>query len=69
MSGGDLIVIGNGMVGQRFVDALRARDPQGSWRVTVLAEEGRPAYDRVRLSAYFDGVTESELNLHTPDDG
>ncbi|MBG6100657.1 nitrite reductase (NADH) large subunit [Micromonospora vinacea] len=69
MSGGDLIVIGNGMVGQRFVDALHARDPQGSWRVTVLAEEGRPAYDRVRLSAYFDGVSESELNLHTPHDG
>ncbi|MEW1586125.1 nitrite reductase large subunit NirB [Micromonospora vinacea] len=69
MSGGDLIVIGNGMVGQRFVDALRARDPQGSWRVTVLAEEERPAYDRVRLSAYFDGVSEGELNLHTPHDG
>ncbi|MGC4744199.1 nitrite reductase large subunit NirB [Micromonospora sp. DT201] len=69
MNGGDLVVIGNGMVGQRFVDALRARDPQGSWRVTVLAEEGRPAYDRVRLSAYFDGVSESELNLHTPHDG
>ncbi|MFI6783590.1 nitrite reductase large subunit NirB [Micromonospora sp. NPDC050276] len=69
MSGGDLVVIGNGMVGQRFVDALRARDPEGSWRVTVLAEEGRPAYDRVRLSAYFDGVSESELNLHTPHDG
>ncbi|WP_433313161.1 nitrite reductase large subunit NirB [Micromonospora sp. CA-269861] len=69
MSGGELVVIGNGMVGQRFVDALRARDPQGSWRVTVLAEEGRPAYDRVRLSAYFDGVSESELNLHTAHDG
>ncbi|RQX14707.1 nitrite reductase (NAD(P)H) [Micromonospora ureilytica] len=69
MSGGELVVIGNGMVGQRFVDALHARDPQGTWRVTVLAEEGRPAYDRVRLSAYFDGVSESELNLHTPHDG
>ncbi|MGC4867099.1 nitrite reductase large subunit NirB [Micromonospora sp. DT53] len=69
MSGGELVVIGNGMVGQRFVDALRDRDPQGNWRVTVLAEEGRPAYDRVRLSAYFDGVSESELNLHTPHDG
>ncbi|MBG6069568.1 nitrite reductase large subunit NirB [Micromonospora ureilytica] len=69
MSGGELVVIGNGMVGQRFVDALHARDPQGNWRVTVLAEEGRPAYDRVRLSAYFDGVSESELNLHTPHDG
>ncbi|WP_433535731.1 nitrite reductase large subunit NirB [Micromonospora sp. CA-249363] len=69
MSGADLVVVGNGMVGQRFVDALRARDPQGHWRVTVLAEEGRPAYDRVRLSAYFDGVSEEELNVHTPDEG
>ncbi|MEU8043021.1 nitrite reductase large subunit NirB [Micromonospora echinofusca] len=69
MSGGRLVVVGNGMVGQRFVDALRARDPQGRWRVTVLAEETRPAYDRVRLSAFFDGVGAEELNLHTPDDG
>ncbi|MFF0151236.1 nitrite reductase large subunit NirB [Micromonospora sp. NPDC005203] len=69
MNGGELVVIGNGMVGQRFVDALRARDPQGRWRVTVLAEEGRPAYDRVRLSAYFDGVSEDELNVHTPHEG
>ncbi|MFG1915682.1 nitrite reductase large subunit NirB [Micromonospora sp. NPDC048898] len=69
MNGGELVVIGNGMVGQRFVDALHARDPQGHWRVTVLAEEGRPAYDRVRLSAYFDGVSEDELNVHTPHEG
>ncbi|MBQ0904865.1 nitrite reductase large subunit NirB [Micromonospora sp. U21] len=69
MNGGDLIVIGNGMVGQRFVDALRARDPHGRWRVTVLAEESRPAYDRVRLSAFFDGVDADALNLHTPHDG
>ena len=69
LAGGNLIVIGNGMVGQRFVEALRSRDGAGRWRVTVLAEEARPAYDRVRLSAFFDGVTEEELNLHTPDDG
>ncbi|MET8232643.1 nitrite reductase large subunit NirB [Micromonospora sp. NPDC005298] len=66
---GDLVVIGNGMVGQRFVDALRARDPLGTWRVTVLGEERRAAYDRVRLSAFFDGVSEDDLNLHTPHDG
>ncbi|MGK5673141.1 nitrite reductase large subunit NirB [Micromonospora sp. URMC 106] len=69
MSAGRLVVVGNGMVGQRFVDALRARDPEGRWRITVLAEETRPAYDRVRLSAFFDGVGAEELNLHTPDDG
>ncbi|MGC1215037.1 MAG: FAD-dependent oxidoreductase, partial [Micromonospora sp.] len=66
---GNLVVIGNGMVGQRFVEALRTRDQQRRWRVTVLAEEDRPAYDRVRLSAFFDGVSAEELNLHTPDDG
>ncbi|HYN94464.1 MAG TPA: nitrite reductase large subunit NirB [Pilimelia sp.] len=65
----ELVVVGNGMVGQRFVEALRARDTAGSWRVTVLAEETRPAYDRVRLSAYFDGASAEELSLHTPDDG
>ncbi|MEV4759831.1 nitrite reductase large subunit NirB [Micromonospora sp. NPDC049559] len=67
--GGNLVVVGNGMVGQRFVEALRSRDGEGRWRITVLAEEGRPAYDRVRLSAYFDGVGEEELSLHRPDDG
>ncbi|MFI7076664.1 nitrite reductase large subunit NirB [Micromonospora sp. NPDC049903] len=69
MTGGNVVVIGNGMVGQRFVDAVRSRDPRGRWRVTVLAEETRPAYDRVRLSAYFDGADADELNLHTPHDG
>jgi nitrite reductase (NADH) large subunit len=43
------------MVGHRLVTALRDRDTAGLWDVTVLAEEARPAYDRVRLSAWFDG--------------
>lgn len=64
-----LVVVGNGMVGQRFVEALRARDTDGRWRVTVLAEERRPAYDRVRLSAVFDGVDADDLTVHTPDAG
>jgi nitrite reductase (NADH) large subunit len=62
-----LIVVGNGMVGQRLTEALRARDTQGQWQVTVLAEERRQAYDRVRLSAYFDGVSAAELSYDTPD--
>ncbi|MBY8874080.1 nitrite reductase large subunit NirB [Micromonospora sp. PLK6-60] len=69
MTGPRVVVVGNGMVGERFVEALRTRDRDGRWRVTVLAEERRPAYDRVRLSAFFDGVSAEELNLHTPDDG
>ena len=62
-----LIVVGNGMVGQRLTEALRARDTKRHWQVTVLAEERRPAYDRVRLSAYFDGVSEEDLSYDTPD--
>jgi nitrite reductase (NADH) large subunit len=50
-----LVVVGNGMVGHRLVAALRDRDTGGAWEVTVLAEEARPAYDRVRLSSWFDG--------------
>jgi nitrite reductase (NADH) large subunit len=56
-----LVVIGDGMVGRRFLEAVTQRDP--SWEVTVLCEEPRPAYDRVRLSAFFDGVSAEELSL------
>ncbi|RZS91344.1 assimilatory nitrite reductase (NAD(P)H) large subunit precursor [Motilibacter rhizosphaerae] len=58
-----LVVVGNGMVGQRFVESLRARDTAGEWKVTVLCEEPRPAYDRVGLSAWFSGSSEEELSL------
>jgi nitrite reductase (NADH) large subunit len=58
-----LVVIGYGMVGHRLVDAVRTRDEAGSWRITVLAEEPRPAYDRIAMSSYFDGVDERGLRL------
>jgi nitrite reductase (NADH) large subunit len=58
-----VVVVGNGMVGQRFVEALRERDAQRRWRVTVLAEEPRPAYDRVNLSSLFDGNSADDLTV------
>ncbi len=58
-----LCVVGNGPVGQRLVDALRERDADGAWQVTVVGEEPRRAYDRVALSSYFDGVSADELDL------
>jgi nitrite reductase (NADH) large subunit len=58
-----LVVAGNGMVGQRFVEALRDRDRQRCWRVTVLAAESRRAYDRVNLSSYFDGADPGDLDI------
>ncbi|MDX6204236.1 MAG: nitrite reductase large subunit [Frankiales bacterium] len=58
-----LVVAGNGMVGQRFVEALRAGDLDRRWQVTVLSEEPRRAYDRVALSSYFDGATGEDLDV------
>jgi nitrite reductase (NADH) large subunit len=58
-----LVVVGNGMVGQRLVEALQARDTDRNWRVTTLSEEPRRAYDRVALSSYFEGKSAAELDV------
>jgi nitrite reductase (NADH) large subunit len=62
-----LVVAGNGMVGQRLVENLRDRDTARAWRITVLSEEPRRAYDRVALSSYFDGVSAEELDVVADD--
>jgi nitrite reductase (NADH) large subunit len=62
----ELVVVGNGMVGQRLVEAVRSRDTDATWHVTVLCEEPRPAYDRVGLSSFFTGSTAEDLSLVPP---
>ncbi|WP_395293168.1 nitrite reductase large subunit NirB [Kitasatospora hibisci] len=62
----DLVLVGHGMVGQRFLEAFTEQPGAEGWRITVLAEEPRPAYDRVRLSALFDGKTAEDLALCPP---
>lgn len=57
-----LLVIGNGMVGQRFLETLAAEAPD-RFRVDVLCEEPRPAYDRVQLSSFFSGKSAADLSL------
>ncbi len=58
-----VVVVGHGMVGHRFVEALRARDADGAWRIVVLGEESDAAYDRVGLSAYVGTWDRSALAL------
>ncbi|MDZ4270932.1 MAG: FAD-dependent oxidoreductase, partial [Mycobacterium sp.] len=58
-----VVVVGHGMVGHRFVEALRARDTSCSWRVTVLAEEVDAAYDRVGLTGYTEHWDRTRLAL------
>ncbi|MDF2825291.1 MAG: NAD(P)H-dependent nitrite reductase, large subunit, partial [Mycobacterium sp.] len=50
----ELVIVGHGMVAHRLVEALRARDDENRWHVTVLSEETDAAYDRVGLTAYTD---------------
>jgi nitrite reductase (NADH) large subunit len=57
-----LIVIGNGMVGQRLLEDL-TRAPNASLEITVLCEESRAAYDRVHLTSFFDGRSAADLSL------
>ncbi|BBX56570.1 nitrite reductase large subunit [Mycobacterium shottsii] len=58
-----VIVVGHGMVGHRMVEALRARDTDDRWRVTVLAEEADAAYDRVGPTSYTETWDRAQLAL------
>ncbi|MFF2251637.1 nitrite reductase large subunit NirB [Streptomyces sp. NPDC058142] len=58
-----LVLVGHGMVGQRFLEALAERGLTDTHRVVVLCEEPRPAYDRVQLTSYFSGRTPDDLSL------
>ncbi|MBF6194852.1 nitrite reductase large subunit NirB [Nocardia sp. CDC186] len=57
------VVVGHGMVGHRFVEALRSRDTEGQWQVIILSEEQLPAYDRVGLSSYVGAWDPKALAL------
>ncbi|MGD6752081.1 nitrite reductase large subunit NirB [Streptomyces sp. BH105] len=62
-----LVLVGHGMVGQRFLEAAAERGLTDSHRVVVLCEEPRPAYDRVHLTSYFSGTTPEELSMTDPE--
>jgi nitrite reductase (NADH) large subunit len=62
MSKQKLLVVGNGMVGQRLLESLLASAPD-AFEISVLCEEPRTAYDRVQLSSFFSGKTAEDLSL------
>lgn len=59
-----IVVVGNGMVGNHFVEQL---SQNSNYHITVLSAESRLAYDRVHLSEYFSGKTADDLALTTPE--
>ncbi len=48
-----VVVIGNGMVGHRFVEKMIEFDQQQRYRIVTFCEEPRAAYDRVGLTSFF----------------
>ena len=62
MSKQKIIVVGNGMVGHKFIDTL-IQSEQDDIEVLTFSEEPRLAYDRVQLTSYFTGKTVDDLSL------
>jgi nitrite reductase (NADH) large subunit len=62
----NLIVIGNGMVGHKFLELMIAKVATQQWNMITFCEEPRVAYDRVNLSGYFAGKTAADLSLVEP---
>jgi nitrite reductase (NADH) large subunit len=60
-----VIVVGNGMVGHRFIEYLLAAPQAADFEIITFSDESRLAYDRVHLSAYFTGSTAADLALTT----
>ncbi|KEQ17192.1 nitrite reductase large subunit NirB [Endozoicomonas numazuensis] len=58
-----LVVVGNGMVGHRFLEKLVDAGGLERYDVVVYGEEVRPAYDRVHLSEFFSGRSAEELSM------
>ena len=62
-----LVIIGNGMVGHKFVELMLERGADSHYRMVIFGEERRTAYDRVHLSEYFSDKSVDDLLLATPE--
>jgi nitrite reductase (NADH) large subunit len=62
----NLVVVGNGMVGHKFLELMVQKDVSKHWNLVTFCEEPRVAYDRVNLSGYFSGKTAADLTLVEP---
>ncbi|OTP84107.1 nitrite reductase large subunit NirB [Gilliamella apicola] len=63
MSKTNLVIIGNGMVGHRFVEEIIDKMQSDQFNITIFCQEPRVAYDRVHLSSYLSGFTAEALSL------
>ncbi|MHA2937551.1 nitrite reductase large subunit NirB [Vibrio sp. RC27] len=62
MSKQRIVVVGNGMVGHKFIDTLIKSD-SNDYEIITFSEESRLAYDRVQLTSYLTGKTAEDLAM------
>ena len=58
-----VVVIGNGMVGQRVLERLAEYDTADSLELSTFCEERLTAYDRVKLTSYFESRAPDALSM------
>lgn len=63
MSKTKIVVVGNGMVGHKFIENMLKYENSKDYTLVTFCEEPRLAYDRVQLSTYFSGATAEDLML------
>lgn len=61
-----IVVVGNGMVGHKFIENI-INDNSVDYDLITFSEESRLAYDRVQLSGFFSGKTADDLALTDAD--
>ena len=58
-----VVVVGNGMVGQRFMENLLGEVGPEDCQIATFCEEPRAAYNRVKLTSYFETRNPSDLSM------
>ena len=61
MSKQRIVIVGNGMVGHKFIDNVLNGESRDQYQLVTFSEEPRQAYDRVHLTEYFAGRSADDL--------
>ena len=61
MSKQRIVIVGNGMVGHKFIDNVLEGESRDNYQLVTFSEEPRQAYDRVHLTEYFAGRSAEDL--------
>ncbi|NRA39545.1 MAG: nitrite reductase large subunit [Planctomycetes bacterium] len=63
MANKQIVIIGNGMVGHKFIEQIVESGAHEFMDLHIFCEEPRVAYDRVQLTSYLSGKTIKELTM------